>query len=56
MNILTIKKKIYLSARKRYNIVQKNDKNDGMMKRYVKLNRSFILSSFRLRNSFSIRF
>ena len=28
MNILIIKKKIYLSARERYNIVQKNDEDD----------------------------
>ena len=28
MNILTIKEKIYLNAKKRYNIIQKNNEDD----------------------------
>ena len=28
MNILTIKEKIYLNAKKRYNIIQKDDEDD----------------------------
>ena len=28
MNVLIIKKKIYLDAKKRYNIVQKDDRDD----------------------------
>ena len=29
MNKLTIKKRIYLNAKERYNIIQKNNENDG---------------------------
>ena len=28
MNVLIIKERIYLNARKRYNIIQKNDENN----------------------------
>ena len=44
MNILIIKKRIYLNARERYNIIQKNDKDDKMTRRCVKLNRFFVFS------------
>ena len=32
INELIIKKRIYLSAKKRYNIIRKNDENDEMIK------------------------
>ena len=41
MNILTIKERIYLNARKRYNIVQKNNKNNGMTETTRQVRSSF---------------
>ena len=32
MNILIIKERIYLNARKRYNIIRENDENDETIK------------------------
>ena len=51
MNILTIKKRIYLSARKRHNIIRKNDKDDETIKttRQIK-------SFFRSRDNSFVKF
>ena len=48
MNELIIKKKTYLSARERYNIIREDNKNDETTKttRQIKLSfHSFVLSS-----------
>ena len=56
MNVLIIKERIYLNAKKRHNIVQENDRDDETMRRCVKLNRFLVFSFFRSRDSFSIKF
>ena len=43
MNKLTIKERIYLNAKKRYNIIQKNDKDDETTKRSIKFKSFFRL-------------
>ena len=43
INELTIKERIYLSARERYNIIQKNDEDDETIK-MTRQNKSFFYS------------
>ena len=56
MNQLKNQKRIYLNAKKRYNIIQKDDKDDKTIKRRVKSNRFFVFSFFRSRKSFFVKF
>ena len=57
INELTIKKRIYLNAKERYNIIQKNNRDDkDDQDDYVKSNYLACLSHFfRSRLSFSIK-
>ena len=41
MNILTIKERIYLNARERYNIIQKNNETIETPRRFTKPESSF---------------
>ena len=53
MNVLTIKKKIYLNARKRYNIIQKDDETTETSRRFIKPEsffRPFVLEIISLLN------
>ena len=56
MNELIIKERIYLNAKKRHNIIRKNDGDDGTIKTTRQVKSFFILSSFRSRDSFPIKF
>ena len=56
INELIIKERIYLGARKRHNIVQKDNETTERQRRRVKSDRFFVFLFFRFRNSFLIKF